>query len=76
MENKLDIRSILCYLVVYPEHSLGYLFYFLWEKKKTQFVLRNATFLEKKFLHNRKGNMIELEEVQEPRSKLIKDQSN
>ena len=32
------------------------------------FVSRNATFLEEEFLSDRSGNVVELEEVQEPQN--------
>ncbi|WP_036673399.1 DDE-type integrase/transposase/recombinase, partial [Pediococcus pentosaceus] len=60
---KLDSRSTLCYFVGYPKNSVGYYFYHPTETKV--FVSRNATFLEKEFLLDRKGKMIELEEIRE-----------
>ena len=51
--DKLDARSILCKFVDYPKESAGYYFYDPSEQKV--FVLRNATFLEKEFLLDKKG---------------------
>ena len=48
----------------YPRNSIGYYFYYPSETKV--FVSRNATFLEKEFLLDRKGGMIELDEIREP----------
>ena len=61
--DKLDMRSSLCKFVGYPKESIGYYFYDAMEQRV--FVSRNATFLEEKFLSNRSGNVVELEEVQE-----------
>ncbi|KZV22848.1 hypothetical protein F511_19440 [Dorcoceras hygrometricum] len=62
--DKLDTRSILCYFVGYPKNSIGYCFYYPSETKV--FVSRNATFMEMEFLLDRKGKIVELEEVREP----------
>ena len=61
--DKLDSRSILCYFVGYPRNSAGYYFYH--PQETNVFVSRNATLLERDFLLDRKGQMIELEEVRE-----------
>ena len=68
MGDKLDARSDLCYFVGYPEDSFGYEFYYVSEAKV--FVSRNATFLEWEFLRDRKGSMVELEEVREPQEEV------
>ena len=47
----------------YPKESIGYYFYDPSEQKV--FVSRNATFLEKKFLLDINGEIVELEEIQE-----------
>ena len=67
--DKLDSRSTLCYFVGYPNNSVGYYFYHPNEAKV--FVSRNATFLEREFLLDRKGKMIELEEIQDTPSTIV-----
>ncbi|KZV20448.1 retrovirus-related Pol polyprotein from transposon TNT 1-94, partial [Dorcoceras hygrometricum] len=62
--DKLDTRSILCYFIGYPKNSIGYYFYYPSETKV--FVSRNATFMERELLLDRKGRIVELEEVREP----------
>ncbi|KZV36157.1 hypothetical protein F511_20289 [Dorcoceras hygrometricum] len=62
--DKLDTRSILCYFIGYPRNSIGYYFYYPSETKV--FVSRIATFMEREFLLDRKGKIVELEEVREP----------
>ena len=64
--DKLDSRSILCKFVGYPRESNGYFFYD--PKEQKVFVSRNAVFLEKPFLLDRKGEVVELDEVPETTS--------
>ena len=73
MGDKLDSRSDLCYFVGYPSNSMGYEFYYVSEAKI--FVSRNAIFLEKEFLSNRKGNVVDLEEVREPQDEVQTEQA-
>lgn len=63
VRDKLDSRSILYYFMGYTKNSIRYYYYNF--KKIEVFVSRYVTFLEKEFLLNRKGRMIELEEVRE-----------
>ncbi|KZV17127.1 hypothetical protein F511_22245 [Dorcoceras hygrometricum] len=62
--DKLDTRPILCYFIGYPNNSIGYYFYYRSETKV--FVSRNATFVEREFLLDRKGKIVELEKVRDP----------
>lgn len=63
VEDKLDGRSSLCYFVRYPKNSIGYILMII--KKQKLFVSRNVIFLEKEFLLDRNGRIIDLEEIQE-----------
>jgi hypothetical protein len=65
ISDKLAPKSDKCLFVGYPKETRGYYFYNRSENKV--FVARNAFFLEKEFLSNRKsGSKIDLEEIQEP----------
>ena len=66
MGDKLDTRSNLCKFVGYPKESIGYYFYDPSEQKV--FVSRNTTFLDREFLLDRNGQVVELEEIQEPQN--------
>ena len=64
MGDKLDARSTLCKFVGYLTKSWDITSMIPWKQKV--FVYRNPTFLEKEFLLDRNGKIMELEEVQEP----------
>ena len=61
--DKLDTRFILCYFIGYLKNFIGYYFYYFSEIKV--FVFRNVIFMEREFLFDRKGRIVEFEEVRE-----------
>jgi transposase InsO family protein len=72
--DKLETKSTLCKFVGYPENSIGYEFYD--PTRQTTFVSRNAHFLEKDFLVDKKENNVELDEVTEAEKAEEVDQAD
>ncbi|KAL0391225.1 UNVERIFIED_CONTAM: hypothetical protein Scaly_0479600 [Sesamum calycinum] len=65
VEDKLDLRSIMCRFIGYPKETTGYYFYDLSEQKI--FLSRNAVFLEKGFPTDSRRDKMLLEESSEAR---------